>query len=467
MTDKKLFSDFPEVSQEQWIAQVVKDLKGESFDEKLTYKSADGITIKPFYTAEDLAKYSERKPLFTHADWEVCVEIEAQEAGVGNKKALHELNNGATAMLFFVNHDVDLETLLNEIGIEYISMQFVVEGDAVLFCENLDKYVHSKGLDASALNISINTDPVENLLRTGDWRQSEAADQKELVDILCAHRTICINSAIYHNAGASAAYQVGCALAQANAYINWLEEQGVEPAKLGRKFQLNVSVGPDYFFEIAKLRAFRKTFALLLDEYGTDNELYIHAETATRNLTVFDTHNNLLRTTTAAMAASIGGCNSLVVKPFDIIYTGDHEFSERLARNIQLVLKAESYFDKVADVSAGSFFIEELTEQLAEKAWDYFVEIEKQGGLLKALRSGFVQQKIKDFSVAQQQNFNTGKEVLVGTNKFPDMQEDKQDKASAINWGSEAGKGKVVETLDTTRLSAMNEKERLSSLHSA
>lgn len=462
MTDKKLFSDFPEVSQEQWIAQVVKDLKGESFDEKLTYRSADGITIKPFYTTEDLAKYSERKPLFAHADWEVCVEIEATDATAANKKALHELNNGATAILFFVNHDVNLEILLDNIGVEYISMQFVVEGDAIAFSKKLGEYVRAKKIEASVLNISINTDPVENLLRKGEWRQSEAADREELAGILSAYRTICINTAVYHNAGASAAYQVGCALAQANTYINWLSEQGAKQEELSGKFQLNVAVGPDYFFEIAKLRAFRKTFALLFAEYGIKGDLFIHAETAMRNLTVFDTHNNLLRTTTAAMAASIGGCNSLVVKPFDVTYSEGNDFSERLARNIQLVLKSESYFDKVADVSAGSFFIEELTEQLAEKAWGYFTEIEKQGGLVDALRSGFVQQQIGTFASAQQQNFDTGKEVLVGTNKFPDKHENKQDKASAINWGSEARKGKVIETLDTTRLSAKNEKERLS-----
>lgn len=467
MTDKKLFSDFPEVSQEQWIAQVVKDLKGESFDEKLTYQSADGITIKPFYTTEDLAKYSEREPLFAHADWEICVEIEALDAATANKKALDELNKGATAILFYVKADVNLEALLNEIGIEYISVQFVVEGDALVFSKNLDEYIRAKNKEASALNISINTDPVENLLRTGNWRLSETADREELAGILSAHKTICINTAIYHNAGASAAYQVGCALAQANLYINWLSEQGLKPEQLDGKFQLNVAVGPDYFFEIAKLRAFRKTFALLLDEHGIPNEVYIHAETATRNLTVFDTHNNLLRTTTAAMAASIGGCNSLVVKPFDITYSEGNDFSERLARNIQLVLKAESYFDKVADVSAGSFFIEELTEQLSEKAWQYFVEIEKQGGMLDALKTGFVQQKISGFAAGQQQSFDSGKEVLVGTNKFPDKNESKQDVASTINWGSEARKGEVIETLDSRRLSAMNEKERLSTSHSA
>lgn len=455
MSANQLFKEFPQVSAEQWMRQVIKDLKGESFDEKLTYRSADGILVKPFYTQEDLTKYSERKPLFTHTDWEICVEIDGTEAKNGNKKALHALNNGATALLLFVHYNTDLETLLSGIQVEYIALQFVVEGDAPSFSENLGKYLLSKNIDRSRLNMCINIDPVESLLRTGNWRNSEDADRKELATLLENSPAIVINSNIYHNAGAPPAYEIACTLAHANTYLNWLNDTSIT-------FQLNVAVGPDYFFEIAKLRALRKTFALLLAEYNNNAPVYIHAETAFRNLTVFDTHNNLLRTTTAAMAAATAGCNSLVVKPFDITCKEENEFSDRLARNIQLILKSESYFDKVADVSAGSFFIEELTEQIAEKAWEYFVAIEKEGGFVPALKKGTVQQHISGFASLQQQHFNEGKEILVGTNKFPDLKENKKDVAGSIVWGSSGKQGKEVETLATQRLSAINEKERLS-----
>lgn len=457
MTNKKLFSEFPEVTQEQWIAQVIKDLKGESFDEKLTYRSADGIQIKPFYTAGDLEKYNERKPLFTHSDWEICSEIHVNDTAAANKKALHELNKGATALRFYVKHDVDVSVMLNEIGISYIATMFVVTGDAVLFRDKLAAYINTQGLDESKLQISISTDPVANLLHRGDWRRSEEEDRKELADVLSTYNTLCIDAALYHNAGASAAYEVACTLAHANTYLDWFGNR-----QQGLNIQLNVATGADYFFEIAKLRALRKTFALLLGEYGNNTPILIHAETATRNLTVFDSHNNLLRTTTAAMAASIGGCNSLTVKPFDITYSEGNEFSERLARNIQLILKSESYFDKVADVSAGSFFIEELTEQIAEKAWNYFTAIEAQGGLVEALKSGTVQQEIAAFALRQQQDFDAGKQVLVGTNKFPNLDENKQKEAAGVDYGTASEKGKLIETLSIVRLAAANEKERLS-----
>jgi methylmalonyl-CoA mutase len=454
MSANQLFKEFPQISAEQWMRQVIKDLKGESFEEKLTYRSADGILVKPFYTQEDLAKYSERKPLFTHTDWEICVEIDGTSESSGNKKALHALNNGATALLLFVYYNADLETLLSGIQVEYIALQFVVEGNAASFYENLSRYLSSKNIDVARLNMAINTDPVESLLRTGNWRSSEDADREELNKVLALHHKVVINSNSYHNAGAPAAYEIACTLAHANTYLGWINDTGIT-------FHLNVAVGPDYFFEIAKLRALRKTFALLLAEYNNHSPVYIHAETAFRNLTVFDIHNNLLRTTTAAMAATTAGCNSLVVKPFDITCKEENEFSDRLARNIQLILKSESYFDKVADVSAGSFFIEELTEQIAEKAWEYFVEIEKEGGFVHALKSGTVQQRIKDFASLQQQRFNEGKEILVGTNKFPDLKESKKDIAGNISWGSTGKQGKEIETLATQRLAAINEKERL------
>lgn len=461
MAKNDLFNEFPEVNAEQWIQQVVKDLKGERFEDKLTYETADGIRINPFYTQEDLAKYSERKPLFTHTDWEICVEIDGTDEPAGNKKALHALNNGATALLLFVLHTADLEQLLNEIQVAYIAIQFVVEGDAREFAQRFSAYCQKHHLDEAALNVAINADPVENLLRTGDWRTSAEEDRAELAGISGAHRTLCINANIYHNAGASPAYEIGCTLAHANTYINWLIDEGQNPEHVSGAFQLNVATGPDYFFEIAKLRALRKTFALLLGEYGISKPVYIHAETAFRNLTVFDIHNNLLRTTTAAMAAATGGCNSLVVKPFDSTCKEENEFSDRLARNIQLILKSESYFDKVSDASAGSFFIEELTEQLAARAWEYFRAIEQESGLVEALKKGTIQQHIRNFAVQQQARFNEGKEVLVGTNKFPDPNDHKKDVAASIVWGSTARQGKIIETLDTRRLSAPLEQERV------
>lgn len=464
MSNTKLFEEFASISAEQWVQQAVKDLKGESFDEKLKYTTPDGISVNPFYTSEDLEKYKDLKPLFAHANWEVCQEIEVAVEKDANKKALNMLNNGATALLFFAYNTVDLEKLLNEIQIEFIHVHFVIEGNARIFSEKLIEYCKSKNLDVKNLNITINIDPIENLLRTGDWRKSLTEDKAELLSIYSSTnslRTISINSNIYHNAGATEAYELGCTLAHANEYINWAIENKIELKSLNKKFQINLAVGPNYFFEIAKLRALRKTFAILFKQYNIDPEIYIHAETAFRNITVYDAYNNLLRTTTEAMSASIGGCNSLVVKPFDTAFESANDFSERLSRNIQLILKSESYFDKVADVSAGSYFIEELTEQIGARAWEYFKEIETAGGLIASLEKGIIQNTVSGFAKIQQTKFNAGIEVLVGTNKFPNAKEMKSEKSGSIYFGSSNDSAKTIVPLNTERIAAGNERARI------
>lgn len=449
--------------------QVIRDLKGADFDEKLTYTTADGIMIRPFYTLEDTTACEERRPLFSHTDWEVCEELEVKNEKEANKKALHALNNGASALVFHLHAAADPAVLLEEIRIEYIALQFVVTGDAAAFAKKLQQYIRLKKLDAARLNISIRKDAIARFLRTGAWEKPVNEAKQELCELFSDNeplRTLTVDAAVFQNAGATPAYEIGCALAQLNAYAGWLEEAGIKASALHNRIQLSTAVGPDYFFEIAKLRAYRKVMALFFEEYGISGDVHIHAETSFRTMTVFDAHNNLLRAATEAMAAAIGGCNSLSVLPFDATCgKEENEFSGRLSRNIQLILKSESYFDKIADAAAGTYFIEELTEQLAQKAWSYFTEIEKEGGMVAAIEKGSVQSAIKAFADKEQADFDSGKKVLVGTNKFPDTKENKKETADDIVWGNENAKsGKA---LDLSRLAVKNEKQRISNSHTS
>lgn len=465
MTEKKrLFDEFPSVTAEQWIQQVIKDLKGEDFNSKLKYTSVDGIVIEPFYTMENLTQFNECKPLFGHTDWEVCELIVVEDEKKANKKALHVLNNGATGLVFKVAASVSLTELLKDVKVEYIATQFIVTGDLVEFSLSLNAYLESQKLDPLKLNIAIYSDALSNGLTQGEWQPSIELVQQQFASILTHKnnfRNLVVDAVVFHNGGASPAFEIACALSQMNELAGWANAENNKG--LNGKFQANVAIGPNYFFEIAKLRAYRKTMALLLETYKLESEIYIHAETAFRNLTVYDAHNNLLRATTEAMAATIGGCNSLRVLPFDAAYAAENDFSERMARNIQLILKTESYFDKVADVSAGTYFIETLTEQLAEKAWAYFVEIENQGGYVKAVESGYLQKRLQEFADKQQSVFDEGKEILIGTNKFPNTKEQKKAIEQAIVFGDAPSKGKEFERLGSVRISSKNEKERLKS----
>ncbi len=461
----KLFSSFPPVSPEQWIQQTIKDLKGADFEQTLQYTTAEGITIKPFYTAVDLAGLTERRPLFTHTDWEVCETIHVTDESEANKKALHALDNGATALHFYLTHTTDLATLLRDIDAPYIGLQFSIMGDALIFREKIQAYILSQGWQPDQLNISVDADFIGQAVqhgRTDNTYQKDFETWTALFTQTAPYKTLCVNAAIYHNAGAPPAYQLSCALAHAHAYISAGTDAGITPGALKGRIQINLGAGPDYFFEIAKFRALRKVFALLLGTYNVQSDVYVHATTAHRHLTVYDAYNNLLRTTTAAMAAVTGGCNSLSVMHFDSTFTQENEFSRRMARNIQLILKHESYLDKISDSAAGSWFIETLTEQIAEKAWEGFTRIEAQGGFLQCLRAGSIQQAIRTFAEQEKQEFAAGKKILVGTNKFPDPSEKMRRKATVplVPQGDGDGLYDIL-PLNTTRLAANYEQARL------
>jgi len=444
MTHQTLFSEFSPITQEQWIARCIKDLKGKDFTE-LNYTTPDGITIKPFYTEEDINQIN-TTPLFNHTNWNICVEIDGTNEVEGNKQALHALKQGADSLLFYVNDHCNLLQLLQHIQTEILQLHFVVDGNAIKFLSNLRQQVNTK-------HYNINIDFVEQLLRTGVYRKNLGEDLAEQNEITVQTHTLIINGNIYHNSGATSAYEIGCILAHLNVYLN---NQSFDINAI-QNVQLNVACGENYFFEIAKLRALRKVMNRLFEVQELNPvHLHIHAETSTRYLTAFDVHNNLLRNTTAAMAAVTGGCNSLSIKPHTQVFAGYDEQAQRFAINIQHLLKAESYFDKVADISAGAFYIENLTETLAQKGWEYFTAIETEGGLLSSLQNQTIQNKIEAFAAIEQQAFDAGELILVGTNKFPNVNETLTQK---MIWDEPKPAG-TIKPLFPHRLAQKNEIER-------
>jgi methylmalonyl-CoA mutase len=451
---KDLFKGFKPVSKEAWIAQATKDLKGAAF-QTLEHSTADGIKIAPFYTAEDIHSSG---PLFKHTDWEVCERVDVQDAERGNFYALDYLNNGATAIIFRLFGDFNPEILLKDIGIEYIAVHFVVYRNADHFTTTLDHFLTERKLNKATLNLTVNFDPIAHWVTVGEWLTTERMDlaiHKRFVETNPNCRNLCINGEIYHEAGATPSYEIGCLLAHANEYLNELQE-GVPAVSI----QISVAVGADYFTEIAKLRALRKVFALLLGQYRHSNYIYLHATTAHRSLTIYDQYNNLLRGTTAAMAAVAGGCESLTIAPFNSTYKQSDDFSERLARNTQLILKHESYFDKFSDVAAGAYYLEILTEELAQKSWEHFKEIEAAGGFLASLKVGIIQQTIARMAGQEQTFFDEGKKVLVGINKFPNASQQMRDFLE-VNILRELREGTAIQTLRAHRLAAIMEQERL------
>ncbi len=412
MKGKALFKDFPEVSAKAWKQKIQYELKGKDYNEQMVWESLEGIKVKPFYHSEDVT--NSKGLLATAApNWKIGHIIYAGNAIMANERALEFLGKGAEAIQFIIpDEKVDTQLLLKNIDLSshriYLSMQFLSKD----FIKNLFSKV------ANANRIFLQLDLIDNLSRTGNWYRSlerDHQDLNELVDV-DSNNLFSVDTSLYENAGANMVQQLAFAMAHANEYLNHLESTG--KIKNLKSLQFKVSVGGNYFFEIAKLKALRILWNTLCDAYDIQVACHIMAMPSKRNKTIYDYNANMLRTTTECMAAVFGGANTVFNLPYDSLYHKVNDFAERIALNQLILLKEESYFDRVSNPAEGSYYITALTEQLAEKALILFKSIEKNGGFLSQLKNHSIQNKISDSAKKQVDQFNKGEMVLVGTNKF-------------------------------------------------
>lgn len=411
---EQLFTDFNIADAQAWKARLEKDLKGVTF-EQLSVIDRNGITIHPFYTNEDIT--ATKEPVTTQPDWSICAAIKVTDAKTANTQALAKLNNGASGLCFYIEQDVDPSTLLQDIELPYIYSSFVLNNNAVSFSEKLQQYISNKGWNASEMDLFLSYDFIGKYLQTGDWTDSQLEDTKSFLSFMGKNvSAICVDATLFQNAGANTTYELTCALAMVNEYLHLLEEDN----KMGSLKKINISLATDtsFFEQIAKLRAFRKLLPLIFKQYNISPAIHLHIETSNTYRSPFDSYSNLLRDTIAGMAAVIGGCDSLYIHPFNETLVEPTDFSRRMSRNQQLIFKEESYLDKVADAAAGSYYLETLTEQLAQQAWSSFKEIEKDGGLLAAFEKEIIQSTIAQQAQQLVQEYKDGKRVLIGVNKF-------------------------------------------------
>ena len=418
---ESLFSAFAPQTYSDWLKQMTKDLKGKPF-ESLESFTADGIKIHPLYSSDFPAQEISSQANAASAGWIVTEEILVDDASKANKEALDKLNRGANGLLFYVYDDVDVSRLLKGVMMEHISIHFVVEGNAQIVLKNWLAFADSMHVNPNKLRGSINIDPIESAARTGNWRSDAESDLLDLEAILedapQGIKTICINANLYANAGATAAQQLGIALAHTFEYLNRLG------SKNANSVWLNMAIGGQYFEEIAKFRAMRRLWRFLLDDLeAPEAQLHLYAESGFRNKTIYDPWVNMLRSTTECMSAAVGGADEILLRPYNATYTEPQEFGNRVARNQQLVLAYESYFNRVSDPAAGSYFVENLTEELAKKAWEIFQKIEAKGGMIAALESGFIQKMIEKSAHSEQARFNEGRLNLLGSNIYPNENE--------------------------------------------
>ena len=468
-SNEKLFSDFSPVSTSKWMEKVTADLKGADFEKKLVWKTNEGFKVKPFYRMEDLEGLKTTDSLpgefpylrGTKKDntWFVRQNIRVECPKEANTKALDILNKGIDSLGFSIKgKDVNadfIETLLNDICAECVELNFsTCQSHAVELAELLVAYFQKKNYDSTKLKGSINYDYFNKMLTKGKEKGNLVETAKALIETtktLPFYRVISVNALSLNNAGAYISQELGYALSWGNEYLNLLVEAGITPTIAAKKIKFNFGISSNYFLEIAKFRAARMLWANIVSSYkpvctrdncsntAEDGEcrcaakMKVHAETSSFNLTMLDAHVNLLRTQTEAMSAALAGVDSLTVTPFDKAYQTPDDFSERIARNQQLLLKEESNFDKVVDPAAGSYYIENLTTSIAQQAWNIFLKVEEEGGFYAAVKAGSVQEDINQSGKARHIALSSRKEILLGTNQFPNFTEKVGDKRQVEN----------------------------------
>ena len=405
----KLFDEFTPVSSKQWKQKIQFDLKGADYNNMLIWKTNEDIAVKPFYHADEFSSVPETSNTKA-TEWKICQTIYVFDVEKSNLNAIDVLQKGAESIKFIIpSETVSIENLLNNIDPTipiYFELEFLS-----------DTFV-SKLLTIFPL-AKINTDIIGNLAKSGNWYSNLNVDFKQFQSIVKHSNTFNVDASLYQNAGATMVQQLAYGLSHANEYLNNLDDHLSIEEKKSFTIIFNVSIGSNYFFEIAKLKALRILWKTLAKEYHFNNHCEIIATPSKRNKTLYDYNTNILRTTTESMSAILGGANTISNLAYDAIYHKSNDFGERIARNQLLILKHESYFDKVNNPADGAYYIESLTQQLSEKALILFKDIEANGGFLNQLKAGTIQRKIKESAKKEQLQFNSGEIVLLGSNKYP------------------------------------------------
>ena len=460
-TKQSLFEEFPPVSTEEWEEVITQDLKGADYKEKLRWKTGEGVEPLPFYRHEDMDEIDRPAPIpkaHTNVEansWEIRQAIYENDISQANKAAQDVLDRGADALQFqltlrrtegMLDGDIqglpiqkqsDFSSLLNNISIEDIPLHFDAGLASPALLAMLWNEVQTPTLNPQNVRATFSYDPFIYLLQHGHYpknRRDIESDICETVQFTAENlpmvRPLGVDGRFYHNSGATIVQELGFAIASASEYLAILTDNDVSIDDAVKSLSFSFSIGSNYFLEIAKFRAARLLWKNLIEAYGIDpkeNAAYLHGETSRWNKTLYDPYTNMLRTSTEGMAGAIAGCDSLTVLPFDEHFRQPNEFSQRIARNQQLILQEESYFNKVEDPAAGSYYIEKLTEKIAKKAWKVFQDVEAEGGLFKAIENGTVQSAIQASQKQRNQAIAKRGRTFVGTNQYTNTDETMSD----------------------------------------
>ena len=447
--EQKLFAEFPPVSTEQWESVIAVDLKGADYEKKLVWRTAEGFNVRPYYRAENLDGIKYLGPQcgeFPYVrgtgkdnNWRIVQTIEVGCPKEANAQATVLLTKGVESIGFVIGDKefsaADLDTLLSGISVKNTELVFsgcATKKVAGLFIDKMDK----EGVDPETVRASFVLDPIVKKLTlkgTMACKNGQCKGFENLASLISKGaaykriRFVNVSGEIFHNSGSTIVQELAFTLAAGHEYVVKLMEQGLSVDQVAPALRFSMAISSNYFMEIAKFRAARLLWANIMAPYnpsrGCASKMKVHAVTSKWNMTVYDPYVNMLRGTTEAMSAAVSGVHSIEVLPFDTPYEKPTDFSARIARNVQLLLKEESHFNQVCDAAGGSYYIENLTNSIAEQAWNLFRQVEEKGGYIAAFEAGFIQDQVEASAAKKNSNIATRRETLLGTNQFPNFNE--------------------------------------------
>jgi len=467
-----MLNEFPPTSYGDWRKLVEAELKGAPFDKKMLTQIYEGITLQPLYRREDIRNLSHVNSFpgfapfvrgatasgYLHEPWDVSQEIISSSPSEFNHAARNSVSRGSNALNMVLDkatrdgHDPDwarpeevghgglsvatlgdLDRALEGIDLEHVRL-FVRTGASGMPCGALLAALAAKRKKAlAALQGCIETDPLGVLSHQGRVPQSLPGAYREMAALTrwAAERapqlqTICVHSRSWHEAGGHAIQELAFTLATAVEYLRRMNEAGLTVDVVAPRIRFAVTVGTNFFVEIAKLRALRMLWSKAVSTLGgaeASQKLSLHVRTSQWNKSVCDPYNNLLRATVEAFAGVLGGCDSMQVGAFDDIARLPDDFSQRIARNTQIILQRECGLEQIIDPAGGAWFVEVLTGELAQGAWKVFQEVEKLGGMEAALQNGFPQKAVAETAAAKLKAVARRRDSIVGVNQYANPKE--------------------------------------------
>ncbi|WP_123812129.1 methylmalonyl-CoA mutase family protein [Mangrovimonas sp. DI 80] len=421
-----LFSNFAPVTKEEWLEKVNIDLKGGNFDKQLVWRNLNDITLPPLYTPEDaitpLTNTGENAASFVNYR-----HINVSSASEASTQALKAIAEGITGLIFDVKAEVSVVQLLKDIDLNSISVSFQLEDGLLQFAANFFSYANNHLIAPENLKGFIDLNLITEYVTTGNLSQSKLDSLNHLVELSNAYpnyKTLSIAGTAFLDSGSNQVQEVAFTL-NALVYLieSCLENEGNLEA-LFNNLHVQLGISSEYFVEIGKFRAFNSLLAAIAKTYGvTEYSHSLTAKTSVWSKSVTDPYTNLLRATTEAMSALLGNVDGVVIDPFDKEFKETSAFSNRIAGNISTILREESYFGKVANPVDGSYYIEDVSSKIADKALALFKEVETQGGFYEAFESEYIQQQIAEIRQRKLTLLSQRRLAMVGVNKYPNLME--------------------------------------------